>query len=832
MHRINLSFSNSTLESEYQAVNKSFVIKKLYLSFKLILTVSLLMMITYILKQALTIRNVIILISIVIFILLHFLMKKWLPKVFEITLKVICSLMSVMFVELIKEKLLEKQFNVQNCLILMIPFGLYVNIFLLSRINWIFCSLVYLFNLVYLCVRIFDLEFFLNSSNKEEIIVGITLIMINIVIISYNEEKTNREYFKNLRDSNDNLKQFKELLQSILPSSIFIVNYEKKKLEFSNKSAQKLVKKLIKLSDELGDEKIGFTSSSKLNINRKIKMVNYDNSSIEYFEEIMDSFHVLEENNQSLIGLLDSQPSVSELMRKYYKSKFISRENLSNSISNDFTTLHVFHKSFKKSGDSPEVSIMEDEFNEVSFSKKFYFEVKLARILWDSKPCLFVVFNDNTNSKRLIELINLDRYKNQMLATVSHDLRTPLNGVIGMISTVLSNLQDREMKKNLIVAIRSANLLNFLINDILDFSQISYKKLRLNVEKINLGELVSEIFNLMKMQAKKKQLDFRLEMNFNENDRVYSDSNRLKQILLNLIGNAIKFTNKGFIILKVEKIEESETRMFKFSVQDSGIGIKEEDLSKLFVLFGKLKQENPELNRTGIGFGLTISNTLAKMLYLGPESGIFVKSEYGLGSTFWFKIDGGSQDLENFSFIEEKNQNELQEGIITKTNRYDSSVSIEKHVFWEQQVGGSILQSHPDNKNKKILIVDDDPINIMILEKYMQFFQLEYLTAMNGIEAIEVVEREILCNNNEILAILMDCNMPVMDGFKAAENIIELLKNNKKAEIPIIAVTANATNSDLDLCLKSGMKKFISKPVRRRDLGLILQSMFKIKIPE
>ena len=593
----------------------------------------------------------------------------------------------------------------------------------------------------------------------------------------------------------------------------------------------------------------------------------YVNGTIEGLEEILDDFKILETNEQK-----ESDIKMSEILRKFAQNKLINNENLLDSrnmnrsenminsdynnrklnkeninnlddniqksildneslkfSSSDFITIHISNKSL-----DPDLTITEIQAHEISFSNKIYYEVKIARIIWDGKPCLFIILNDNTNSKRIIELINLDRYKNQMLATVSHDLRTPLNGVIGMMNTVLTNITDKETKKNLNLGIRSANLLNFLINDILDFSQISYKKLRLNVERINLKEMISEIFNLMKTQAKMKKLDFSWENDSKENEVIYSDSNRVKQILLNLIGNAIKFTNKGYITLRVEKIEENHSRIFKFSVEDSGIGIKEEDISKLFVLFGKLKQENPEINKTGIGFGLTISNTLAKMLYSGTDAGIFVKSKYGQGSNFYFKIDGGSEDLENFSFIEEK-VNEIQhDSVVTRLSRYDSSISLDKSFTRESKTFLPNSREFETSQNlnvKKLLVVDDDAINILILTKYLEFFKLDYLTAMNGAEAIDVIESEIIIKNNEISAILMDCNMPIMDGFQATEKIIELLLNNNKKEIPIIAITANVTNADLDLCLKSGMKKFLPKPVRRKDLGLVLQKMFQIKLP-
>ena len=154
-----------------------------------------------------------------------------------------------------------------------------------------------------------------------------------------------------------------------------------------------------------------------------------------------------------------------------------------------------------------------------------------------------------------MELITLDRYKNEMLASVSHDLRTPLNGVVGMMWSALPFLRGKEGKKNLMIGIRSANLLNFLINDILDFSLMSHNKLRLNFERVDLFELVNEIISLIKTQAKKKLISVKKEFSGNGSNVLNSDSTRIKQILLNLLGNALKFTNQGGLItVKIESI--------------------------------------------------------------------------------------------------------------------------------------------------------------------------------------------------------------------------------------------------------------------------------------
>ena len=834
MNRLSLKFLSLRLEEEYQSVKTNFMMKKFYLFYKLQMAFAAVMFFVILITKNFQMQDVFKLIGFLVLVIVLYLLKKLMKNFFYYIIILIFSGSGFFFVEIIKTVSQgNNSYNVE-AVSLILPFGFYLGLMLLSHASWVFCSSLYCINIIYLYLRIFDI-YLIN-----ELIIptfGCIIIMISFSLISYLQEKTNREYFKQLHGSYENLKQFRMVMQSLLPSSIFILNYEDEKIEFSNKSASKLLRRQKNMISEIFDENRKFTSLNFLHLDMTgSKSSSFNDLSLTKLEEILDSFEIMTENNDPFRKNL----LLSEIMHKFMINNKTDI-NLNLERTNEFLTIHVIGQIHKKDNveETPEINIIDSKTSHhVSFSKKRYYEVKLAKITWDDKPCLLAIFNDNTNSKRLIEMINLDKYKNQMLASISHDLRTPLNSVMGMMTTVMESINDRESKKNLLIALRSANLLNFLINDILDFSQINYKKLRLNVENINLVELISEIFTLMKKQAKLKNLEFRWEIKSIEEENLYSDSNRIKQILLNLLNNSIKFTKTGHITLKAEKIIENNSRIFKFSVEDSGIGIHEEDLDKLFVLFGRLNQETPDINKTGIGLGLTISNTLAKMLYNGKDNGIHVESQWGKGSTFWFKIDGGNVELENFHFIEEKKYNENNEKICNKLKKYDSSHSLGSEKFFaitgksfcSYSSSNTLVQNDSFCSIKPILIVDDDPLNIMILEKYLNFFKLEHLNAMNGLEALELIENNVIVKNKEISMILMDVNMPIMNGFKATENIITLLKKNQKKEIPIVAVTANVTNADLDLSLKSGMKKFLSKPVRRKDLGLVLQSILKIKL--
>jgi CheY-like chemotaxis protein len=280
--------------------------------------------------------------------------------------------------------------------------------------------------------------------------------------------------------------------------------------------------------------------------------------------------------------------------------------------------------------------------------------------------------------------------------------------------------------------------------------------------------------------------------------------------------------------MKVQEKFEDPSILVLFSVQDTGIGIKEEDKPKIFRLFGKLDQDDPQINRNGIGLGLSISNNLAKMLYnqngYGSEGGIQVESEFGKGSTFFFMISGGSLEPENFSGTSEH------KAIRTFTRL----CQIEEGQNYKGL--GQVIPEFPSEKkiisrlDIRVLIVEDDLINISVLELYLKFFGIAYLVAINGLNAVKIVEEEVIQKNNEISLILMDCNMPIMDGFKASEKIQEMLVRNKREDIPIVAATANTGKEDIEMCRNSGMKYYMEKPIQKKELGLFLQKMFKVSL--
>jgi len=618
--------------------------------------------------------------------------------------------------------------------------------------------------------------------------------------MAYTQEKKEKGYYKSMNDSNENLNYFKGLLQNIIPSPIFIMDSEKKQLKFHNNSAWQFLAR-----NSPNFEHIELSASV-----RKQFIQDYDRNFNE-FNCFLSKLALITEKEKDIP--MSSGGEIPFILKKYFENPLnlpLSFDQKDQNV--DFLTLNttILLKSFLE--EDEKISHLE------SLKHKRFYEMKVLKIFWEKTVCLLMIFNENTDAFRISELVNLDLYKNQLLASVSHDLRTPLNGLNGMLEMTISKTKDLEVKETLTFASKSAKLLNFLINDILDFSQINFKKLRLNIEEVDLKEIIEEIRNLIEFQAKAKKINFLIELPMKEFRPIASDANRIKQILMNLLSNSLKFTHEGFIKLRLEDVTEKLGFVdYKFIVEDTGIGIKSEDIPKLFKLFGRL--EGPKsLNKTGIGLGLTISKMLSKLLSPNYPEGLQVESDYGKGARFYFHLttllEGNCEDFEK---IEEKT------GIMLPEQRtyemFDEKTTLFRALNTFEQFG-----------NKKILIVDDDLINIMIAEEYLEFFKMKSLRALNGLEALKLVQKDILENKQEICLIVMDCNMPILDGFQASEKILEFLGEERAKNIPILAVTANLTIECKESCRKAGMEFFLEKPMRREDFKKMVEEILKIKI--
>ncbi len=341
-----------------------------------------------------------------------------------------------------------------------------------------------------------------------------------------------------------------------------------------------------------------------------------------------------------------------------------------------------------------------------------------------------------------------------------------------------------------------------------------------------------ELSKLIKFQAKRKGLKFFIENRFPDRKQclLRSDSNRIKQIILNLLGNSLKFTEKGFIKIIIEPTSADRIVCdhkfglpVKFSVQDTGSGIKPEDRPHLFQLFGRIKnKDNQRLNQTGVGLGLTISQNLVKALNNDiPDYSISLDSEFGEGSTFSFIINPYKNDVqeEECLGVTTASLNNgvkfLHQEINLDTNRYSASVMKKREKY-----------SDRDKRKARLLLVDDDQINILVLTTFINSFSdCTFDVAFNGLEAIQKVKENSKIKNFYDI-IFMDCNMPVMDGFEATRAILKMVLDEEIPNVNIIAITANASPVDHKECFDSGMIDFLSKPITKQQIREKIDKFF------
>jgi len=541
------------------------------------------------------------------------------------------------------------------------------------------------------------------------------------------------------------------------------------------------------------------------------------------------------------------------------------------------------------------IALMPDSISDYKTSLAVLFIVMMVVI-----AIIFVIFNIfilgllKPLHKTMDELKAASNAKSDFLAKMSHEIRTPMNAIIGMAELALRENMDNSAHEHVITIKQASTNLLSIINDILDFSKIESGKLEIVPNNYMFSSLAHDVINIIRMKVVDSNLRFVTNIDSNIPNVLFGDETRIRQALLNILSNAVKYTKKGFVSFSVNGKIVDDTAFLTIDVTDSGKGIKPEDLKRLF---GEFVQVDMASNKgiEGTGLGLAITKNLIKMM----NGDISVQSEYGKGSIFTIKLPQKIQSLEPLAVIEEpqeknvlvyerneiyadsivrtvdnlgvtceraRNDEELREKLKTKNYPFmfvsytllGNAKSIIQELGSKTQIvvltefgnavndrnlsvlpmpvhpisvanilnGVSDHFSYSTNENvtarfiaprARILIVDDISTNLKVADGLMLPYKMRIDLCLSGAAAIEAVKE----NNYDL--VFMDHMMPEMDGIEATKLIREMAKENPHyAELPIIALTANAVSGTKEMFLSNGFNDFLSKPIDTVKLNAIL----------
>ncbi|HEX5358139.1 MAG TPA: ATP-binding protein [Aquabacterium sp.] len=391
--------------------------------------------------------------------------------------------------------------------------------------------------------------------------------------------------------------------------------------------------------------------------------------------------------------------------------------------------------------------------------------------------------------------------KDQFLATMSHEMRTPLHGILGLARLVHNRLPAKpgvlaDSRQQIELIERTGEHLLGIINDVLDFSRIEAGKLQISTSSFELLGVIHDVLSVLKITATEKGLKLRTTLDLPAPCWVKGDAARLRQVLHNLVGNAIKFTDSGEVRVTVSR---QESGLVRFEIEDTGVGISPQHLPLIFEAFHQVDGSFGRKHK-GTGLGLTISREIARAM--GGD--IVCASALDKGSTFTMTVPLPA----------------------TQVEKVDLDLSDQQAAEIGPQAPPAIAAAA--NKGGHVLLAEDNPVNAIVAEATLANLGVQVTRVENGLEALAELERA----DHPYDVVLMDCQMPELDGIEATRRLRTWEHNHGRPPVPVVALTANAMNSDRERCLAAGMNEHLAKPFRQDELRTVLLRHLRAQRPQ
>ena len=476
-------------------------------------------------------------------------------------------------------------------------------------------------------------------------------------------------------------------------------------------------------------------------------------------------------------------------------------------------------------------------------------------MLWDEEECFTIHLNDISHQEAILSLKLANQNQEKAISVVSHELRNPINGLLGIVRIMEKSTHDQTLLRSIAIMKTNVYLLLNILNSILDIQQLRSNKLTLTINEVNLHEVINNIKDLYEYQFKTKSLEFYTRIDPTIPKCIKTDKNRLNQILINLVANSLKFTSKGSVTVSVSR-DPSDKNKVLFKVIDTGIGIKAGDCDKLFKMFGKL-QSTMDMNQEGVGLGLMISNSLVKILNRNEENNqIKIESDGKIGATLYFSIYADYDKGKEFS-IEDNLIHEIHEETLD-TTRIDELMGTAKaedlqaglkfifsksstrdlrkkqrKICNDEKNGmpylGSPLRISPNSiitgktffNSYFALLVDDDIFNLTASKDLLESNGFICELASNGYSAIEKLENS-KKNGPKFDLVLMDYDMPGLNGLETASQIKKKISKKELEDVPIIGLSGYDSPQIEKNCMDVGMACCLVKPLTSKEISKLL----------